>query len=298
MAETSSELQVEAYPELFHLSHKRRKALLKKQKRKIKRQAEARERDEKLQKEKELKKNSPTFQQKQAYEEELEKAELLRIEAESQRQRELWEWHEEIYKQRLKEKEEQAEREKQLKIEIERKIKEEWEERQKKEHEEEEEKRKKKEKQEELLKQAREAENKDGDWSNPLAPVQYGKERQVENCPFFVKVGACRFGDRCSRAHPYPDSSRTLLFSNMFRHFQLDQGQCEEYDTDIVLEYEDSEVYQKFREFYEDTLPEFKVIGHMVQFKVCCNFQPHLRGNVYVSYSREDHALEALKIQS
>jgi len=36
----------------------------------------------------------------------------------------------------------------------------------------------------------------DSDWSNPLAPVTYGKERQVETCPFFAKVGACRFGDR------------------------------------------------------------------------------------------------------
>lgn len=123
--------------------------------------------------------------------------------------------------------------------------------------------------------------------------MQYGKERQIETCPFFAKVAACRFGDRCSRAHPYPDNGRTLLFSSMFRHFQLDQGLCEEYDTDIVLEYEDSEVYQKFKEFYEDVLPEFKAIGHVVQFKVCCNFQPHLRGNVYVSYTRVEHALEA-----
>ena len=31
-----------------------------------------------------------------------------------------------------------------------------------------------------------------GDWHNPIAPA--GKER--ETCPFFAKVGACRFGER------------------------------------------------------------------------------------------------------
>ncbi|KAL4219953.1 U2 small nuclear ribonucleoprotein auxiliary factor 35 kDa subunit-related protein 2 [Mactra antiquata] len=276
------------------LSHKQRKALIKKEKRKLKRQAEAKKRDEDQSKEEAAKKNSPCFAARLAQEIEEEKATILQIEAESQRQRELWEWHEELYKQKLKRKAEQEEHERLQKIEIEKKIKEEWEERQKKEKEEEEEKKKKKEKQEELLKQARDAENKDSDWSNPLAPVQYGRERQIENCPFFAKVAACRFGDRCSRSHPYPDSSKTILFAGMFRHFQLDQGLCEEYDTDIVLEYEDNEVYQKFNEFYEDTLPEFKAIGHVTQFKVCCNFQPHLRGNVYISYSREDHAFEAL----
>ncbi|XP_052219256.1 U2 small nuclear ribonucleoprotein auxiliary factor 35 kDa subunit-related protein 1-like isoform X2 [Dreissena polymorpha] len=226
-------------------------------------------------------------------EEELRQA-VLEAEAESHRQRELWEWHEERYREQLRLQAEQREREHQQRLDTERKIKEEWEERQRKEKEEEEETRKKKEKQDELLKQAREAENKDGDWSNPLGPIQYSEDRQQETCPFFTKVGACRFGDRCSRAHPYPDQSRTVMFSGMFRHFQLDQGLSEEYDTDIVLEYEDSDVYQKFREFYEDTLPEFRSIGSVVQFKVCCNYQPHLRGNVYVAYSRTEDALQTL----
>lgn len=40
-----------------------------------------------------------------------------------------------------------------------------------------------------------------GMWMNPEAPVtesseNYGTERDVANCPFFLKTGACRFGDR------------------------------------------------------------------------------------------------------
>lgn len=37
-----------------------------------------------------------------------------------------------------------------------------------------------------------------GPWMNPEAPVteNFGTERDVANCPFFLKTGACRFGDR------------------------------------------------------------------------------------------------------
>ena len=56
--------------------------------------------------------------------------------------------------------------------------------------------------------------------------------------------------------------------------------------TDISLEYEDSDFYEHFREFYRDTLPEFEAAGQVVQFKVSCNYEQHLRGNVYVQYSK------------
>lgn len=120
---------------------------MKKEKRKLKRQSEAKNRDEQLKKVEELKKNSPSYVAKIQQEAEDEKIQILRMEAESQRQRELWEWHEEMYKQWLKQKEEQEEMERLQRLELEKKIKEEWEERQKKEKEEEEERRQKKEKQ-------------------------------------------------------------------------------------------------------------------------------------------------------
>lgn len=41
---------------------------------------------------------------------------------------------------------------------------------------------------------------------NPEAPVtgnsdNYGTERDVANCPFFLKTGACRFADRYCLFH-------------------------------------------------------------------------------------------------
>lgn len=50
-----------------------------------------------------------------------------------------------------------------------------------------------------------------------------------------------------------------------------------------------------FREFYEDVLPEFEQYGQVVQFKVCCNCEPHLRGNVYVEYASERDAVAAFQ---
>lgn len=56
--------------------------------------------------------------------------------------------------------------------------------------------------------------------------------------------------------------------------------------SDISLEYDEADFYEHFREFYNDTLPEFEAAGHVVQFKVSCNYEQHLRGNVYVQYTK------------
>ncbi|KAH9743851.1 hypothetical protein KPL70_003445 [Citrus sinensis] len=36
------------------------------------------------------------------------------------------------------------------------------------------------------------------------------------HCPFHLKTGACRFGQRCSRVHFYPNKACTLLIKNMY----------------------------------------------------------------------------------
>lgn len=56
------------------------------------------------------------------------------------------------------------------------------------------------------------------------------------NCPFFIKTGACRYGDGCSRTHPIPDSSTTLIIRGMYSHVVLTQLQLDEHDQDVALE--------------------------------------------------------------
>ncbi|XP_050734119.1 U2 small nuclear ribonucleoprotein auxiliary factor 35 kDa subunit-related protein 2-like [Eriocheir sinensis] len=172
-------------------------------------------------------------------------------------------------------------------------IKKEWEEKQRTEEE------KKKEEQEALLKAATESLGKPGEepTHNPEPPPGYSRSRisppKREPCPFFTKTGACRFGVQCSREHVYPERSHTILLPNMYSHFGMDHLAMEEKDSDILLEYSESEMYQLFREFFEDVLPEFQRCGKVVQFKVCANVSPHLRGNVYVQFMNEDDALKA-----
>lgn len=133
---------------------------------------------------------------------------------------------------------------------------------------------------------------------NPEAPVtgnsdNYGTERDVANCPFFLKTGACRFGERCSRRHVYPTASPTLMIRGMFRTFGMEESRRDDYDQDACLEHSEEELHESFVEFYQDVLPELKSVGKVVQFKVSCNYEPHLRGNVYVQFDTEDECQEA-----
>ena len=45
----------------------------------------------------------------------------------------------------------------------------------------------------------------------------FGTEEDKVNCPFYLKMGACRHGDRCSRIHNRPILSQTILLQNMVR---------------------------------------------------------------------------------
>ncbi|KAF8019277.1 hypothetical protein BT93_G0066 [Corymbia citriodora subsp. variegata] len=49
-----------------------------------------------------------------------------------------------------------------------------------------------------------------------LQVPNFGTEQDKAHCPFHLKTGACRFGQRCSRVHFYPDKSCTLLIKNMY----------------------------------------------------------------------------------
>ncbi|XP_064814158.1 U2 small nuclear ribonucleoprotein auxiliary factor 35 kDa subunit-related protein 2-like isoform X2 [Oncorhynchus masou masou] len=143
-----------------------------------------------------------------------------------------------------------------------------------------------------MLDQAESQLENGGPWRNPEAP-DFGTELDRANCPFFLKTGACRFGDRCSRKHVHPPSSPTLMIRGMFATFGMDQRSRDDYDTDACLEHSEEEVQQQFVDFYEDVLPEFRTAGKVVQFKVSCNFEPHLRGNVYAQFDTEEQCREA-----
>ncbi|XP_039000202.1 zinc finger CCCH domain-containing protein 5-like [Hibiscus syriacus] len=115
----------------------------------------------------------------------------------------------------------------------------------------------------------------------------FGTEQDKAHCPFHLKTGTCRFGQRCSRVHFYPDKSCTLLMRNMYN------GPGLALEQDEGLEYTDEEIEQCYEEFYEDVNTEFLKFGEIVNFKVCKNGSFHLRGNVYVQYKSLESAVLA-----
>ncbi|XP_070388745.1 U2 small nuclear ribonucleoprotein auxiliary factor 35 kDa subunit-related protein 2-like isoform X2 [Dermacentor albipictus] len=123
-------------------------------------------------------------------------------------------------------------------------------------------------------------------WHNPPAPSTYAP---AEPCPFYLKTGACRFGDWCSRAHPRPVVSRTLLLRGLYSHLSLEQ-----HHGDDSLETDERELQAHFEAFFWDVLEELRRAGTVCQLRVCRNLEPHLRGNVYVQYSSEEEARRAL----
>ncbi|XP_042348317.1 U2 small nuclear ribonucleoprotein auxiliary factor 35 kDa subunit-related protein 2 [Plectropomus leopardus] len=224
-------------------------------------------------------------------------------EEERLRLHEEWLERERIAQEEFRLKAEREEAARKRKEEEERRIKEEWEAQQRKEQEQKEKKQQdKRDREEAVQKMLDEAENQleNGEpWMNPEAPVtknseNFGTERDVANCPFFLKTGSCRFGDRCSRKHNYPTSSPTMVIRGMFTTFGMEQSRRDDYDIDACLEHSEEELQESFLEFYHDVLPELKSVGKVLQFKVSCNYEQHLRGNVYVQFDTEEQCREAI----
>ncbi|XP_031738076.1 zinc finger CCCH domain-containing protein 5 isoform X3 [Cucumis sativus] len=89
----------------------------------------------------------------------------------------------------------------------------------------------------------------------------FGTEQDKSHCPFHLKTGACRFGQRCSRIHFYPEKSCTLLIKNMYN------GPGLAWEQDEGLEFTDEEVERCYEEFYDDVHTEFLKYGEIVNFK-------------------------------
>uniref|UniRef100_A0A1B6LRP1 C3H1-type domain-containing protein n=1 Tax=Graphocephala atropunctata TaxID=36148 RepID=A0A1B6LRP1_9HEMI len=207
-------------------------------------------RDQKLLIEKEKRERSPTYKtwlEEQALLEEFNAAEEKRLAMERQKQ---WETQDEAALLRWREQQSRLAQAKAEKFKREIMIKEEWEREQRKLQEAEEVRKKmedeKKRKQAELLTQIDafiEGRAELPDEVNVSTQTQPGQPE----CPFFYKTGACRFRDLCSRNHTRPGISRTLLVPNFYDHFGLQTLNHDEYDTDVGLEYEESETYQHFK---------------------------------------------------
>lgn len=119
----------------------------------------------------------------------------------------------------------------------------------------------------------------------------FGTEKDKVNCSFYLKIGACRHGDRCSRVHNKPTFSQTILIQNLYVNPQNSakaQGESKEIS--------DEETQRHFDEFFEDIYVELEEkYGPIEEMNVCDNLGDHLIGNVYVKFKREKDAEQAVE---
>ncbi|GAA94678.1 uncharacterized protein L969DRAFT_623136 [Mixia osmundae IAM 14324] len=123
-----------------------------------------------------------------------------------------------------------------------------------------------------------------GGGASHLAAI-YGSEQDKVNCSFYLKIGACRHGDRCSRKHIKPHFSQTIVIQNMYQNpnHGMDAG------AKSVDQLQD-----EFDQFFEDVYCELVKFGHLLEMHVCDNVGDHLIGNVYARYDFEDEAQTAI----
>lgn len=116
--------------------------------------------------------------------------------------------------------------------------------------------------------------------------MSYREDRII--CTFYTKIGACRHGEKCSRKHVKPSSSDTILLPNLYQNPKLNKNDGEELNPKQVQEY--------FDHFYKDIFLKFALFGEVCSMVVCENDNNHLNGNVYVKFTNEDSAYNAVML--
>jgi len=117
----------------------------------------------------------------------------------------------------------------------------------------------------------------------------YGTEQDRVNCPFYFKIGACTYGERCSRLHNKPTESQTVLIMNMYHTPYTQYGPNSEplFDLHAAQEHLD--------DFYEDIFLEMAQWGEIEEIYCCRNLGGHLNGNCYIKFYEEESAAQALE---
>ncbi|KWU43247.1 RNA-binding domain-containing protein, partial [Rhodotorula sp. JG-1b] len=113
-----------------------------------------------------------------------------------------------------------------------------------------------------------------------------GSEQDKVNCSFYLKIGACRHGERCSRKHIKPQYSQTIVILNMYQNPAHVQGSTQ---------LSEAETQEQFDKFYEDAYCELVKYGNLLEMHVCDNVGDHLIGNVYARFDWEDEAQRAVE---
>uniref|UniRef100_A0A0N5AXY7 Splicing factor U2AF 26 kDa subunit n=1 Tax=Syphacia muris TaxID=451379 RepID=A0A0N5AXY7_9BILA len=105
-------------------------------------------------------------------------------------------------------------------------------------------------------------------------------------CPFYNKIGACRHGNKCSKLHIIPEASKTIILKNLHYGFNplIHAGSSE------------NTAQREFDEFYAEVFSEIdEQYGRIEEMIVSDNIGEHMIGNVYIKFSNESDAQNAVK---
>ena len=86
-----------------------------------------------------------------------------------------------------------------------------------------------------------------------------GTEQDRVNCSFYLKIGACRHGDRCSRKHIKPQFSQTIMLPNVYNN----PGHASE-----GARIGEERLQRNFDQFYEDWWIELSKSRNLVELHV------------------------------
>ncbi|GAX26158.1 splicing factor U2AF 35 kDa subunit [Fistulifera solaris] len=125
----------------------------------------------------------------------------------------------------------------------------------------------------------------------------HGTEEDKVNCPFYFKIGACRHSDRCSRLHHKPQFSQTLLVKHLYQH-PVRQAELQQAVGQPAAAIPEEQAVEEFFCFFEDMFMEFSKFGRIEEMHIVDNLGDHLIGHVYVKFSDEEDASDALAVMN
>ena len=122
----------------------------------------------------------------------------------------------------------------------------------------------------------------------------HGTEEDKVNCPFYFKIGACRHSERCSRLHHRPAFSPTILIQHLYRHPVRQAELLAAATGQPALAVQPAQAQEEFLILFEDLYMELSKFGTIDSLHVCDNLGDHMIGHVYVKYTDEEMASDAL----
>lgn len=113
-----------------------------------------------------------------------------------------------------------------------------------------------------------------------------------DRCHFYIKMGACRHGDQCTKLHIKPTESPTVLFPKLYPN-PLAVELLSDYSG--PREFDAKYIEQHFIKFYKKAWRAFMAFGKIHEMWAVSNLGDHLLGNVYIRFETNEDAAHAVK---